>query len=54
MAEFCASADLYCSLDHLQERIDVDATAGSASALDAAAALGRDIWADVVGLELDA
>lgn len=54
MAEFCATADLYCSLDHLQKRIDIDATPGSASALDAAAALGRDIWADVAGLDLAA
>ena len=53
MDEFCASADLYCSPDHLRQRIDVDRAEGSATSLRDAAALGREVWADVAALDLD-
>lgn len=52
MNDFCARADLYCSLEHLHERIDAAATPGSVVSLSEAAALGRDVWADVVDLDL--
>ncbi|MGH9138399.1 MAG: organomercurial lyase [Acidimicrobiales bacterium] len=52
MDEFCASADLYCSPDHLRQRIDLDRAAGTVSTLADAAALGRDVWADVANLEV--
>lgn len=53
MAQFCASADLYCSIDHLEQRIDTAKTPGTALDLAAAAALGRTTWADVSGSGAD-
>ena len=52
MNEFCASADLYWSREHLERRLDVGATPRSISDVDAAAELGRDVWADVASLGL--
>lgn len=51
--EFCASADLYCSIEHLDANIDRNAVAGAVAPLTDAAALGRDTWADVTNLHLD-
>lgn len=51
--EFCASADLYCSIQHLDANIDQNAVAGTVTSLSDAASLGRETWADVVHLELD-
>jgi alkylmercury lyase len=50
MAEFCAAADLYCGREHLEERIDTAVGLGKVLDLPAAAALGREGWADVAGL----
>jgi alkylmercury lyase len=47
MNDFCASADLYCSIDHLRRRIDVDGSAGRITSLSEAVNLGRETWADV-------
>jgi alkylmercury lyase len=47
--DFCATADLYCSTEHLRERIEPGGASGRAD-LAAAVALGRDTWADVAGI----
>ncbi len=47
MADFCGHADLYCSVEHLQQRIDPTITPGAVIDLPAAAAYGRETWADV-------
>jgi alkylmercury lyase len=47
MNDFCATADLYCSADHLRQRIDVDASNGRILSLDEAIDLGRETWSDV-------
>lgn len=52
MAEFCATADLYCSLEHLHRRIDTDRAHGAVAALATAASLGRETWADVAGIDV--
>lgn len=54
MNDFCASADLYCSAEHLHNRIDTHATAGSVTTLADAATLGRDVWSDITELDLTA
>lgn len=46
-ADFCAAADLYCSVEHLERRIDTTTTAGEVTELPAAVSLARDTWADV-------
>ncbi len=51
--EFCASADLYCTIEHLDAKIDRNAVAGAVASLTDAAALGRDTWADVTTLHLE-
>jgi alkylmercury lyase len=53
MIDFCANADMYCSLDHLERRIDTAASAGQVTDLEDAASLGRETWADVTGISLD-
>lgn len=50
---FCAAADLYCSPAHLDQRIEVNRTPGRVVSLAEAAALGRDIWADVTAVDLE-
>jgi alkylmercury lyase len=52
LTEFCAAADLYCSLAHLQRRIGPDRVPGEILDLASAAARGRAGWADVAGLGL--
>lgn len=52
MNEFCASADLYCTVEHLEARVGVERTAGRPMTLAEAAELGRETWADVVGVDL--
>lgn len=47
MESFCAAADVYCSLAHLEQRIDAATADGEIVDLDRAAALGRETWADV-------
>jgi alkylmercury lyase len=47
LAEFCASADLFCNSDHLHARIPTGRVPGRISDLAAAAALGRTTWADI-------
>lgn len=47
LADFCANADLYCSPEHLERRIDTARTPGSLIDVSEAAALGRDTWMDV-------
>ena len=50
MNDFCASADLYCSTDHLRQRIDVDGSPGRVISLEDAVDLGRETWSDVAHL----
>ena len=50
MTEFCATADLFCSIDHLRRHIDTT-TAGRVVDLATAASLGQATWADVRMLE---
>ena len=47
ISDFCASADLYCSTDHLRQCIDVDDSPGRVISLDEAVELGRETWSDV-------
>lgn len=51
MDSFCAAADLFCSRQHLVEHVGRDAQ-GEIVDLERAAELGRETWADVVGVEL--
>lgn len=48
--DFCATADLYCSEEHLRQRIEPGRASGRIADLAAALALGREIWADVAGV----
>jgi alkylmercury lyase len=50
IADFCASADLYCSDDHLHQRMEPGRAPGRILHLAAALELGRDTWADVAGI----
>lgn len=50
MADFCASADLYCNLEHLEQIIDATRVSGDVTDLASAATLGGDTWADVGSL----
>lgn len=50
MNDFCATADLYCSKEHLRQRIEPGGAPGRIADLAAAVALGRDTWADVAGI----
>jgi alkylmercury lyase len=50
LADFCATADLYCGREHLEQRIEVATKPGEVVDLAAAAELGRTSWADVAGL----
>lgn len=52
-ADFCAAADLYCSVEHLEARVADNLTPGRMTDLAGAARLGWDTWADVRDLELD-
>src|SRR5262245_12813887 len=52
MADFCAHADVYCRMKHLEMTIDKERNAGEAVSLAAAAALGRKQWTDIAQLEL--
>lgn len=52
MDEFCASADLYCTTEHLEDHIGSERVSGRPITLGAAAALGVDAWADVAGVDL--
>lgn len=47
MDDFCASADLYCSSDHLRQGVDVDVRPGRVMSLQETGELGRETWADV-------
>lgn len=51
MAEFCAAADLYCSVEHLGQEVGA-AASGRHLDLDGAAVLGRHTWADLADLDL--
>lgn len=48
--DFCAAADLYCSEEHLHQRIEPGRASGRIADLAAAVALGRDTWADVADI----
>ena len=52
MDEFCATAHLYCSPEHLKRHINVEEVPGSSRTLHEAASLGRDLWADVAQFDL--
>lgn len=47
MKDFCASADLYCSAEHLRQRVDVHENNGRVLSLEEALVLGRETWSDV-------
>ena len=47
LTEFCASADLFCSTEHLHQRVDTHKLSGRMCSLDAAVALGVQTWDDV-------
>jgi alkylmercury lyase len=51
MSDFCARADLYCSREHLEQRIDLDAGRGRVVDVHEGAALGRVSWADVANVD---
>lgn len=53
IATFCAVADLYCSPQHLERRIDIEHAAGTVVSLAEAAEIGRYVWADVAGEALN-
>ena len=48
--DFCATADLYCSEEHLRQCIEPGRASGRIADLAAALALGRDTWADVADI----
>ena len=50
MAQFCSSADLYCSLDHLRQRFDPATAPGEPIDLGMAAELGRQTWANILNV----
>ncbi len=50
MNDFCAAADLYCSREHLRQRIAPGGPSGRIADLATAVELGRDTWADVAGV----
>lgn len=45
--DFCATADLYCSEEHLRQRIDTAATPGRVATVEEALTVGCETWADV-------
>jgi hypothetical protein len=45
--DFCAGANLFCSLDHLDRWVAVNAGAGTVMTIDEVAELGREVWAEV-------
>lgn len=47
MADFCASANLYCNVDHLRRIVTAAPVCGEVTDLATAAALGHGTWADV-------
>lgn len=53
MNDFCATADLYCSIAHLTVGLGTDPTPGRAATLAEAADLGRATWADVTATAND-
>lgn len=53
MKDFCASADLYCSTEHLRQRVDVDGSRGRVIRLQEALDLGRETWSDVAHVATD-
>jgi alkylmercury lyase len=52
ISDFCASADIYCSEEHLRQRITLDRASGRIVDLARAMAFGRDTWADVARIAL--
>ena len=50
MTSFCANADLYCSVEHLKQRIDTKVNLGEITDLIQAATLGRYTWSDIANL----
>lgn len=53
MKDFCASADLYCSTEHLRQSIDVDGSPGRVICLQETLDLGRETWSDVAHVATD-
>lgn len=53
MNDFCAAADVYCSPEHLEQRIGPRRVAGRVATVDEAVALGRATWAEIVDLDLN-
>lgn len=52
MNEFCAAADLYCTVEHLHARVGDGHGGGRVVALLDVAPLGREVWADVAGVDV--
>lgn len=54
MNDFCSVADLYCSLEHLEQRIDRREMVGRVASLREAVTLGCETWDDVARSDLSA
>jgi hypothetical protein len=45
--DLCAGANLFCSVNHLDRWVAINAGAGSVMTIDEGAELGREVWAEV-------
>lgn len=52
LAEFCSTADLYCTAEHLSGRISPGTVPGRVVDVALAAEIGRDVWSDVAQLQV--
>ena len=45
--QFCSDANLFCNLDHLQDRMGHETASGAIMTVDEVAEIGLEAWADV-------
>jgi hypothetical protein len=45
--QFCSGANLFCNLDHLQDRMGTEGAGGAIMTVEEVAEIGREAWADV-------
>ena len=45
--QFCSGANLFCNLEHLQDRMGNGTASGAIMTVDEVAEVGREGWADV-------
>lgn len=45
--QFCSGANLFCNLDHLQDRMGSETASGAIMTVDEVTEIGREAWADV-------